>query len=227
MVGRHILVLIAIGMLVFGCFAPPSGGPTGAETGGTGAAGSGIVGGGAGATGGQTGGTGATGGETGATDGQQGGDQTGSAGQDLVGKTYDELLGLEIPMQCDMTMTSDGQTTTIRIYMKNSGEMRNEITLEGVSMCTKMISIMKGNTIYSGCEGEKYPPGSSSSCDWLTTVIEETNATAGTSQPSDYSNVPATQINCVPWVPDDSKFATPGHVCTQEDLMNEMMNQYN
>lgn len=225
MFGRGIILVLAISILLLGCCAVPGGGPTG-ETGGTDTGDGGILGGGTGATGGNSG-TGATGGDTGTTGGQTGG--TGSSGgqtggNDFTGKTYEQLLGLGVPMQCDITMTYEGKTTTMKIYSKNNGEIRNEIPIPETEMCSKMISILKGDTVYTSCEGKTYPPGTS--CDWMKYVVNNTGTTGGSTAP-DYSDVPPTQINCMPWVPDDSKFATPGKICTQEDIMNEMMNQYN
>lgn len=227
MFGRGIILVLAISIVLLGCCAAPGGGPTG-DTGGTGTGDGGIAGGGTGATGG-TGDTGGTGAGTGGagtggtgTDGGSGG-SGGTGGNDLLDKSYEELLGLGVPMQCDITMTNEGQATTVRMYYVNSERMRQEMTTGSTSICSKMIFIVKDSKIYSGCEGEKYL---GSSCDWILTPEQESQ-TPGTSQPPDYSDIPSQQINCVPWVPDDSKFATSGRACTQEEFQNELMNQYN
>ncbi len=220
MFGRGIILILVISILLLGCTGAPGGGPSGGT-----AAGGEVTGGGAGATGG----TGTTGGETGGTGATGGTGTSGGTGQtsgdDFAGKTYEQLMGMGVPMQCDITMTYQGQTTSMKLYMKDKDNVRNEIPLTDASVCPKMISIMKGDTVYSGCEGKKYPPGTS--CDWMKFVTNNTGTTAGSTTTPDYTDVPSTQISCLPWVPDDSKFATSGKVCTQQDIMDEMMNQYN
>lgn len=238
MFGRGIILVLAIGILFLGCCGPTGGGATG-ETGGTGGTGTGGAGtGGTGVNGGENGGTGGagtdgeaggTGGETGGGTGGTGGEQGGGGqggGNDLAGLGYEQLIGLGIPLECDISTTYEGETTYMKVYMKNENELRNEVPLEEQgAMCDKVILIRKGDTLYNGCEGQKYPPGTS--CDWVKFVMDQSEPGGPSTEPPDYSDVPSEQINCVPWVVDESKFATPGKVCTMEDIQNEMMNQYN
>jgi hypothetical protein len=232
MIGRHILVLIAIGMLVFGCSGLPGGGPTGGETGGV--TGGNPLGGGTGAAGG-TSGTGATGGETGGTDGQQDGGQTGGAGDDFAGKTYAELMGLGIPMQCDITITGEESTMKYTMYTNGAGDVRSEThNTDSGSTCTTIVTIMKGDKAYVGCDGGSMFPDTGednpfAGCEWMELDLNEstTSVTASIDDNApDYTSAPPEQINCVPWVPDSSKFATPSNACNVEEITNDMMNQY-
>lgn len=136
---------------------------------------------------------------------------------------YAQLIGLGVPLQCDITSTSSGAPVTSKLYMKGEGEMRIETPMEGQQAstgCTKSIFIMKGTTSYVGCEGGSMFSGTS--CDWLM-MESEPSAGGGTAggayEAPDYSNVPSTQISCVPWVYDASKFMPSDSTCTLQDLM--------
>jgi len=210
---KSLAAILLISLLIFGCFGAPQTPATG--TGGTTPSG-----------GGSTGGTGGTGGQTGggATDGGSTGDSTGGIVEDLTGKSYEELMGLGIPMQCDMTMTYEGTTTTVKHYILDSEHFRSEMTSTQESACPgKMIFIVKGDDMYMGCEGQKYPTGTT--CDWMKITSEPSETGSGgtgSAQAPDYTNVPSTQISCTPWIPDQSKLNTPGKACTLEDMMNEI-----
>ena len=212
-------IFIALGLLVFGCTAPsgPGTSTTPGTAGGTGAgnqaAGTGTgAGAGAGTGAGASAGTG-TGAGTGAA-------TTGTT--DLTGMAYTQLIALGIPVQCDMTTTSQGKSTTIKVYMNGASEVREEVPVDSSSSaastgCTKMIVILKGTVSYMGCEeGSLFGP----SCQWLRM---ETTPSGGAQtspvQQPDLGSVPATQISCVPWVYDASKFTVSGPTCTLQDLM--------
>jgi hypothetical protein len=224
-----IVILLVVGLLIFGCTGPtpsaqPNGGGNNQSTGGSeGTSGSS---GGTGTTGasGTTTGTGSTGtggnegtggtGTSGSTGGSSG--TGGTAGDDLTGKGYEALVAMGIPLQCDITVTNDGKTTNMMVYMKGSDEVRSEVDVEGAEACTRMVSIMKGKTFYTGCVDDEIMPN----CKWLQMTIQDSGTTTtGTSQPPDYADVPPAQINCVPWVYDASKFSVSGTVCNLDDMM--------
>ncbi|MFH1520165.1 MAG: hypothetical protein ABID61_00825 [Candidatus Micrarchaeota archaeon] len=135
---------------------------------------------------------------------------------DLVGKDYAALVTLGIPLECTIESTYEGQTTVMKVYMKGSQDMRTEINTPESPACTKMLGVSKQGTYYLGCaEGVLFP-----GCDWLSIDQQESTGetTSGYSAP-DYSQVPSSKISCVPWIYDSSKFATPGTICTLDDLM--------
>jgi hypothetical protein len=219
---RYLAVILLLSLFIFGCTTPQ---PPASGTGGSGSA-SGGSGASGGATGGGSSGGGASGGSTdgGASTGGQTG---GNAVDDLTGKTYVELMGLGVPMQCDITTTSQGVTTQVKHYILNSNTFRSEMTTpEGD--CLNTVVIFKDKDMYVGCPGKKYPTGTT--CDWMKFTSEGTDQpTSGGSdsfEAPDYTNVPTSQISCVPWVPDNSKFAVNGKACTIQDITDEMMNQY-
>jgi hypothetical protein len=220
-----IVILLVVGLLIFGCTSPTPPAKTNGtgntqSTGGT--EGTSGTSGGTGTTGTSgtttgTGGTGTTGnegtagtGSSGSTGGSSG--TGGTAGDDLAGKGYEALVAMGIPLQCDITVNS----TVMKIYMKGSDEVRSEVDMSGAEACTHMVSIMKGKTFYTGCANEDIMPN----CKWLQMTIQDSGtATAGTSKPPDYADVPPAQITCVPWVYDASKFTVSGTVCNLDDMM--------
>ena len=103
--------------------------------------------------------------------------------------------------------------------MKGSVESRTEIDTTGSTTCDKMIAIVKGDTVYTGCEtGYIF-----SDCKWYSMTVNSSDSSSdyGSSgaQP-DFSNVPTSQIDCKPWNYDASKFTPTGKVCSLEDLMS-------
>jgi hypothetical protein len=224
--GNIFVILIIAGLLLFGCTgpsAPPAGGQGGAANATGGAMnqtqqqaqgqaqeqtqGQAQEQAGAGASGG-TGSSGETGGS--------GSSQGGSGTEDLAGQTFEALAGLGVPLVCDISVTSEGKTTNMKVYMKGSDEVRSEFSTD-TAECPKMISIMKGNSYYSSCESGEIMPG----CKWMQVDFDPETAgtTSGAGEPPDYTDVPPAKINCVPWVYDASKFAVSGKVCNLNDMM--------
>lgn len=145
--------------------------------------------------------------------GGNGGAQPNNA-NDLTGKTYEELIALGIPLQCEVVTTS-GTTT---FYKGIGDDMRTEMA-SNEGTCPKVIGIVKGDTYYVGCEGGDIMPGTA--CKWLMFVQNETGAggAAGSYEAPDYSDVPPAKITCVPWVPDASKLQAPAGACSMDDLL--------
>jgi hypothetical protein len=219
-------ILLVVGILLFGCTSPtppakpngtgtvPSSGGEGtapSETGGTsGSSGTGT--GGTGSSGTGSSGTGTSGGN--GSSGSSGG--SGSAVDDLAGKGYEALVAMGVPLQCDITTTSQGKTMNMHVYMKGSEAVRSETTVAGSETCAQMVTIMKGKTVYMGCVDGDVMQG----CKWLQMDINDSQPqTAGATAPPDYNDVPPADINCSPWVYDASKFVVTGKVCNLNDLM--------
>lgn len=140
---------------------------------------------------------------------------------DLTGKSYEALVLLGIPLECNIESTYQGQTTTMKVYLKGSQEIRNEISTPESESCTKMVGILKQGKYYIGCAQGTLFPG----CDWLS-IDQQTTESAGATgyDAPDYSDVPSSKISCLPWVYDASKFTTTGKVCSLDDLMNNIPN---
>ena len=144
--------------------------------------------------------------------------------QGLAGLGYAQLIALGVPIQCDVTSTYKGVTTKMHFYINGKSSMRVEIPNAGQS-CGNSVMIMQDKKIYTSCSGSQLMPG----CDWLSF---ESNASAqggaggavntGASETPDFTDVPATQFNCEPWVYDSSKFATSGKVCSLSDIMKNL-----
>ena len=146
---------------------------------------------------------------------------------DLSGMEYAALMALGIPLECDITTTTDGQTITQKMYADGQGNSRIESTDQAMSSgCSKWVVILQKEKMYWGCEGGNYPPGTD--CDWMLFEQSE-NATSsqvdvdygdGGGFDTDYSDVPPADIDCKPWVLDPSKFTPSGEICDMEDLMS-------
>lgn len=195
-----IAIFVVLGLMFFGCCGLPTEISEGNQSSTGGVAGTGGSG-----AGSSSGGTGA---------------------QDLSGLGYSALVALGVPLECDITETSEGETISMKLYMDGNDNTRAEVPIEdeGSSGCSKFIFISKGQNTYLGCEGSKYPPGTD--CDWMVTKAAEGSTEemeveygSGSSFDTDYSDIPVADIDCKPWVYDASKFQVSGKACTMEDLM--------
>jgi hypothetical protein len=239
--GATIVVLLAIGLLVFGCTGPQAqantSGSAGANTGGNGAManesgsamggeGQGMVNESGNAMGGE--GQGMNGSGT-ATGGTTTGGSAGTGGNDYAGLDYAALLALGVPLQCDVTTTASGKTTQMKMYVNSQGVVRVEVPDDTSGLCDSNVMVMKDKKLYMGCMGSQVVQG----CDWLefaASANESAGAGAGSSG-SGYSapnlnDSSATDFNCQPWVLDASKFDTPGKVCNLQDMQGMMGNNY-
>jgi len=149
------------------------------------------------------------------------------SGDDFAGLDYDGVLALGLPAECDVTMASGPETMSYKMYIDGTN-VRWESSSMDMEDCSKVVYVATGNTVALGCEGGNYPPGSS--CNWLIMSDEGESEPAETemgeySSP-EFGDVPAAQISCKPWIPDPSKFSTPGKACTMDDYMDEMMAGY-
>ena len=73
-------------------------------------------------------------------------------------------------------------------------------------------------------------------CDWyMVTVQEEAEGEPVAYESGSVSyeglvtsmeDMPTTECSCNPWVPDQSKFDTPGKVCGEDEFMEELMGDF-
>ena len=153
---------------------------------------------------------------------------SGNGELDFSGLDFAGVMALGVPVQCDMTMLdSSGQTATIKMYAINEDNLRQEIVGGSVAQsgCQKVIVIIKPDGQYLGCEGTSmFGP----SCDWLKLPSggAADEGAVGFDMPA-VADLPSGQISCLPWIPDNSKFNTPGTACTMEEMMQGMMGGYN
>lgn len=215
---KIVLVLaLAICLIFAGCTTgnPPTQGGTG--DGATGGAPSGgTTDGATGATNDTTGtsGTNASHGEDTGASGDTGGTET----TDYAGMAYGELIAAGVPVQCDITSTYQGQTTTMKLYMQGENRMRAEsITgnYTNVMITRDQMSYVKSTVDVPGCEWLAFPINTSG----------EAGAGAGQTTTPDLGALPSTDFSCLPWIYDESKF-TVANACTMEELQQKMMEQY-
>ncbi len=195
---KAIIAVLLAAFLVFGCTGPS--GPSGGA-----------------AQGGQQ--------QPAGTGGQQGGgQQTGGNGNQpsgtntLAGLAYGELMALGVPIQCDILTTSGENPVTAKLYKGTGPDIRVESPASG-GPCATMVSLMKGDKYYVGCEQGEVMPG----CQWLVFSQTASSGTPGASyQKPDYSDMPPSQISCAPWIFDASKLEAPANACSLDDLMHNI-----
>jgi len=133
-----------------------------------------------------------------------------SQGQDTAAKTYSagfsELIGMGIPLECDINYTYSGKQVNARMIIGNDANIRVE-SPAGMVQCAKTITIIRGSRQYVGCGEKAVMP----SCDWFKSGYDPTNP--GVASNFDFSIVPASSIACRDWTSDDSAFRTNGTVC--------------
>jgi len=193
---RAIIAVLLVSILVLGCTSPSTGGnastPQGQQPGGT-----------AGQNQTQAPPANETsppagGNETG------GGQPSGGGGNGLAGITFAALMALGVPVQCQIT-TEAGAVT---LYKGAGTDMRTEMSVSG-GPCAKVISIVKSDKYYVGCDqGTLFQ-----NCQWLVFSVNATGGGAGSYQKPDYSDIPASQISCVPWIENPSMLQAPGNAC--------------
>jgi len=152
------------------------------------------------------------------------GSSGGDTGDDLAGMGYEALAALGVPLQCQMSVASEGGTFNAKVYMKGTSEVRSEGSApEGE--CSNTVTIIKGKKYYVSCVGAQIMDG----CDWMEFTMDDSEApptSGGSYQAPDYSDIPPAQISCQPWVYDSSKFATSGNVCNLDEIMNQYKDMY-
>jgi len=214
-VRKILLVLVLItGLLVFGCI----GGPSETQTAQPSAAQPGA----AQQTGGTT--TPTTGGEPVQPATQEPAPATGGT-VDYSGMAYLELVALGVPIECDISSTYQGVTTTMKVYMVGEDKIRAETPYDG----KKMITIVLGKTLYvTNIMSDMYPD-----CAWLVIEHTETEPTGGEpgatydTTVSGFDEMPSQDFDCRPWIYDESKFTPPtANVCTEEEYNALIMQQY-
>lgn len=219
MVGRNafgylVVSLIVLCLVFAGCAQPQS--PSGAGTGAGPGAGAGS-------------GTGPGAGEQEQQQEQVQEQQQGGGAADLSMQTCFALMGTGVPVECTMTMEYQGESTTVKFFMRGEDKMRYEVPNTGSEECSKMVSIAKDGKVYIGCEGQKYM---GTSCDWYMVPTEpaQGGSASGEQQNYDYASqmedMPTTTCSCVPWIFDEGKLNTPGKVCNEEEFMQELMGDF-
>ncbi|MBI5228073.1 hypothetical protein HY988_05780 [Candidatus Micrarchaeota archaeon] len=147
----------------------------------------------------------------------------------LIGLGYTQLLALGVPIQCDVTNTYKGKTTKMRLYLQGKNAIRIEIPNTGAEgSCSSSVMIMKDKKVYTSCTGSQVMPG----CDWLEIEANESaqggaggsggSANTGASETPEFTDVPATQFKCDPWVYDSAKLTVTGKVCSLTDILNNI-----
>lgn len=159
--------------------------------------------------------------------GSTSGGTSGTAGgsSETSGKDWEGLMALGIPLECDVTTTRNGTTTQSHTYVQNSHSMRSESPVS-MGSCSQVAVIIKDKTMYMKCTDGVMFEGANSECVWVQFDLESQGQGAGSSATTDYSNLSSSDINCRPWLIDESKFVVDGKACTFEELYSMPQNPY-
>ncbi|MEW6035709.1 MAG: hypothetical protein AB1529_03795 [Candidatus Micrarchaeota archaeon] len=127
-----------------------------------------------------------------------------SAPNPYAGMTLESIAASGEPVECNVTFTYQNKPAQARFYMKGTAEMRFEETASGLAQCSgKTITIIRDTRRYAGCDGKTIFPG----CDWF-----RSDHSGGL--PSQFRDLPATDVGCAAWPYDKAKFQTPGQSCS-------------
>lgn len=137
----------------------------------------------------------------------------------LEGLGYSALLALGQSLECDVTIPYGTMADHAKLYIKGGSEdVRMEVT--GASpTCPTAYYIIKDETMYMTCATGQLFEGMD--CDWLVITPDPSEPDSGYEAP-DLSDADPSNINCKVWIYDDTKFQTPGTLCTMEDLFGGM-----
>ncbi len=103
----------------------------------------------------------------------------------------------------------------------SGGKARVESTTTVEGQAFDSVSIVKEDTVYIKLSSAS-KIGPYANCDWLSASKTESQ-TQGQASVKDYEEIPPADISCSPWVPDESKFATPGKTCSLEELIPSLI----
>jgi len=150
---------------------------------------------------------------------------------ELSGKDYSDLVGMGSASRCAVAYTDDtGNPATLDIYFSGNNKMRMEQQTKFAD-CPSAVMVYKGDSsgngmLYLTCPGHEEEAlglkfATHEVCQWQTMEIEQQWGGIGTSSlgigggymtPSlEYLTEPV--YSCQSWTLDASKFETPGFVC--------------
>ncbi|MBI5046801.1 hypothetical protein HZC07_03655 [Candidatus Micrarchaeota archaeon] len=138
-------------------------------------------------------------------------------------QTAEAFIAAGISFTCDIsTQTSRGSVNGKAYYDMTNKFSRVELDAAGAggTSCQTTVGILKLNErkMYTGCDQGggnmmTYPLPGVAACQWIAINVPESQNITFTGSPSGNAQNRVQITNCVPWVPDPSKFAV-GTVCS-------------
>ncbi|MFA6531170.1 MAG: hypothetical protein WCT31_05540 [Candidatus Micrarchaeia archaeon] len=153
-------------------------------------------------------------------------DGTTSVLDTLTGKTFEEMVKLGIPIECDVTYKVQAQeieNAQIKMYFKgNKFKVITKMTANGINAGTTIIangdgfaySQFEDKTLWNAMTNGKL------TCDWLKVEVDTTASDSGVGEYTDDSKV---DMNCKPGLFGDDIFFVSGKACTMAEIQNAMM----
>lgn len=129
------------------------------------------------------------------------------------------LLASGAPFECTVTVETTEGPMSSKVYF-SGGSVRMEATYEAAGMSFESVNIMKDEVSYMQVTDSLkavYPD-----CDWLYSSTEAGEEPVAPNEGVSAYQQPEVHYVCTPWVPDASKFATPGSTCDLNELTEEM-----
>ncbi len=157
---------------------------------------------------------------------------------DLNGLSYTELVQLNTPLECDISIVvGNDNEFNVKMYSNGAGDVRFDYGTDyPLAMgCANTFQVLSGNYVSTGCEGK--PAMAEIGCDYMKYELdangdidyesESDGNTVSYSQEitSAFAALPASAFVCKPWVYDASVFTPSGQGCTLEEF-TEKVNEY-
>ncbi len=201
---RKYLVLgfLALGLLMLGC--------TGQSQSGTGTGGIEVPSGGSGGAGGETGGT-------------LDNESNGLEGLNLEGMTFDQIMALGIPLECDVAQSSGGMDTSMTVKFKGGNVYATGNSTFGGETVENTYLIVAGEVYWSVPEENQIGPFMG--CQWLKIMQNSTGVGELESiDPAAPLKTLGSNYNCRPGLFSDSVFIPPRDgVCDMMEKMREFI----
>jgi uncharacterized protein (DUF427 family) len=130
------------------------------------------------------------------------------------------LLASGAPYECTVTVETTEGPMSSKVYF-SGGNVRMEATYSSGGMTFESVSIIKNEASYSQVTDlmkTAYPD-----CDWLYSSPKPGEEAVSPNEGTEAYQQPEVHYVCTPWVPDASKFATPGSACDLNELTEGAM----
>lgn len=138
--------------------------------------------------------------------------------ESLAGMTLSEIYALGTPIECDIKVKDVEGVETIKMYIKGNN-FREEMTVGGV----QMVTILKDEVLYTKMAQKEQMVGTPfEGCDWLKMEAKGTQQAPSGQGGVDVESLEQEnkiEMDCKPAIFGDEKFTTPGNVCSMSEII--------
>lgn len=141
-------------------------------------------------------------------------------GGDITSKTISEIMGLGVPVVCDITIDNEFGKLDATLYMKGESFRQDAVITNDEG--TQKVTVVYSNKKYYTSVPEEYK-SQMAGCEWLEVDVPEGNGASQATSVEGIKNLPETSYSCGPGVFGDEKFEVSGKTCTMQDIMSMQM----